>query len=107
MYTRWEDLSNSQRRVGHDIARWPRKAGIPYMGRASGLPRTCKDLFTHITQALNIDDTDPEERKATQAIIPDFVVDLHALPEWNQKGITTPAHPAHPSKPKESRQGWA
>ena len=54
------------------------------MGRASGLPRTCKDLFTHITQALNIDDTDPEERKATQAIIPDFVVDLHALPECAQ-----------------------
>jgi len=27
---------------------------------------------------------DPEERKVTQAIIPDLVVDLHALPECVQ-----------------------
>ena len=41
-------------------------------------------LFTHITRALNIDDTDPEERKVIQATIPDFVVDLRALPECAQ-----------------------
>ena len=50
---------------------------MPHMGGASGLPRTCKGLFTHITQALNIDDTGPEERpeerRVTQAIIPDLV----------------------------------
>jgi len=60
------------------------RAGIPYMGGTSGLPRTCKGLFTHITQALNIDDTDPEERKVTQATIPGLVVDLRVLPECAQ-----------------------
>ena len=58
-------------------SRWPTRAGIPHIGEASGLPRTCKGLFTHITQALNIDDTGPEERpeerRVTQAIIPDLV----------------------------------
>ena len=49
------------------------------MGGASGLPRACKGLFTHINQALGINGTDPEERKVIQAIIPDLVVDLRAL----------------------------
>ena len=53
---------------------------MPHMGGASGLPRKCKGLFTHITQALNIDDTGPKERKVTQATIPDLVLDLRALP---------------------------
>ena len=51
------------------------------MGGVSGLPRTCKGMFTHITQALNIDDMGPEERRVTQATIPDLVVDLRVLPE--------------------------
>ena len=38
-------------------------------------------LFTHITQALNIDGTDPGERKVTHKAIPDLVVDPRALPE--------------------------
>ena len=50
------------------------------MGGTSELPRTCKGLFTRITQALNIDDTDPEERKVIEAIIPGLVVDLRTLP---------------------------
>ena len=62
------------------IPQWLKRAGIPRMGGGSGLPRTCKGLFTHITQALNTDDTDPEERKVIQAIIPGLVVDLRALP---------------------------
>ena len=62
------------------MSRWPKKAGMPHMGGASGLPRTCKGLFTHITQALNIDDTDPEERKVIQATTLGLVVDLRALP---------------------------
>ena len=66
------------------IPQWPKRAGIPHMDGASGLPRTCKGLFTHITQALNIDGTDLEERKATHAIIPSLVVDLRALSECAQ-----------------------
>ena len=50
------------------------------MGGACGLPRACKGLFTYITQALNPDDTDPEERKVIQATTPDLLVDLRALP---------------------------
>ena len=43
------------------ISRWPKRVGMFHMGGASGLPRTFKGLFTHITQALNIDGTDPGE----------------------------------------------
>ena len=52
------------------MSRWPKRAGIPHMGGASGLPRTSKGLFTDITQALYIEDTDPEGRKATSARCP-------------------------------------
>ena len=57
----------------------------------------CKGLFIHITQALSIDDTDPEERKVIQAIIP--VVDPRALPECAQDiamgNLTGDRHMAH------------
>ena len=75
---RWGTTANHNAASGK-IPQWPKRAGIPHMGGASGLSRTCKGLFTHITQALNIDDTDPEERKFIQAIIPGLVVDLRAL----------------------------
>lgn len=58
---RWGDFSKLQQRVGQDIAVAQERAGIPHMGGASGPPRTCKGLFTLITQTLNIDGTDPEE----------------------------------------------
>ena len=102
------------------ISRWPKGAGIPHMGGASELPRTYKGLFTHITQALNIDDTDPEERKVIQAIIPDLVVDLRALPEYAKdiamgnlaggrhiadlKTLAGGGHYARPGSPVEARQ---
>ena len=44
---------------------------MPHMGGASRLTRTCKGLFTHITQALNFDDTGPEEQKVIKTIISD------------------------------------
>ena len=62
-------------------------AGIPHMGGVSRLPGTCKGLFTHITQAPDTDDTDPEERKGTRAAIPGLVVSLSALP-WCAQDIT-------------------
>ena len=58
----WGTTANSNSTA--DIKpRWPKWAGMPHMGGACGLPRTCKGLFTHVTQAPNPDDTDPEERK--------------------------------------------
>ena len=69
------------------ISRWFKRADLPREGGASGLPRTCKGLFTHITQALNFDDTGPEERRVTKTIISDPVVDLRALPGC-AKGIS-------------------
>ena len=90
------------------------------MGGASGPPRTCKGLFTRITQALNIDDTGPAERKVTQAAIPGPVVDLRALPECAQYIATGSStgemhladlmtlaggtHYARPGNPVEARQ---
>ena len=51
------------------------------MGGACGPPRMCKGpLFTYHTQALNPDDTGPEERKVIKAAISDLVVDLCVLP---------------------------
>ena len=52
------------------ISRCLKRAGIPHMGGACGLPMSYKGLFTHITKVLNLDDTDPEERKVAQAISP-------------------------------------
>ena len=79
---RW--YSKPQLRVGQDTAVAQEGGLNPHMSGASGLPRTCKGLFTHITHALSIDDTDPEERKVIQAVIFDLVVDPHALPECAQ-----------------------
>ena len=69
-----EDYSNysSFMDLMSQLLRW---AGLPHEGGACGLSRTCKSLPTLIIQALNLDDMGPEERKVTQAIIPEFVVD--------------------------------
>ena len=80
---RWGDCSKPRLLRGSGVAVAP-LGGAAAQGRACGLPRTYKGLFTLITQALNRYDMDPEERKVTQAIIPDLVVDLHALPECAQ-----------------------
>ena len=53
--------------------------GLRHKDGACELPGTCKGLFALITQALNLDGTRPEQRKVTQATIPDLVVDLGAL----------------------------
>ena len=55
------------------------RAGLPHKGGASRLPKTRKGLFTSITQALNLEDVDSEERKVTQTTTPDLVADLRAL----------------------------
>ena len=54
--------------------------GQLHMGEASGLPRTCEGLFTHITQAPDLDGTGPKEREVVHAAIPGLVVDLRMLP---------------------------
>ena len=56
-----------------------RAGGPPRMGGACRHPRTCKGPFALITQALNLDDMGPEERKATQAAAPGLLVGLRAL----------------------------
>ena len=45
----------------------------------SGPAAQGRGLFTPITQALNLDDVDPEKWKATQTAVIDPVVDLRAL----------------------------
>ena len=57
------------------------KAHIPHEGGVRGRPKTCKDMFTHITQALNSQDLNPEEHRVLQKIICDLLPDFRALPE--------------------------
>ena len=57
------------------------KAHIPHKGGVRGRPKTCKDMFTHITQALNSQDLNPEEHRVLQKIICDLLPDFRALPE--------------------------
>ena len=54
---------------------------VEALARSRG-PTNC--VLRALTQALSIDDTGPEERKVTQAIIPDLGMDLRALPECAQ-----------------------
>ena len=63
------------------ISDWLLKVHIPHMGGVRGRLKTCKDMFTHITQLLNPEDLDPAEQRVLQKIIPDLVPDFRALPE--------------------------
>ena len=63
------------------ISEWLLRAHIPHKGGVRGRPKTCKDMFTHITQALNPEDLNPNEQRTLQKIIPDLVPDFRSLPE--------------------------
>ena len=58
------------------ISDWLFKVHIPHTGGVRGRPKTCKDMFTHITQLLNMDDLDPVEQRVLQKIIPNLVPDF-------------------------------
>ena len=64
------------------------KARIPHKGGSRGRPKTCKNMFTHVTQALNSDDLDPKDHRVLQKIICDLLPDFRALPE-DVEGIST------------------
>jgi hypothetical protein len=63
------------------ISDWLLTAHIPHKGGVRGRPKTCKEMFTHITQALNPEDLNPNEQRTLQKIIPDLVPDFRSLPE--------------------------
>ena len=63
------------------ISDWLLRAHIPHKGGVRGRPKTCKIVFTHITQALNPEDLNPTEHRALQKIICDLVPDFCSLPE--------------------------
>ena len=57
------------------------RAHIPHKGGVRGRPKTCKGMFTHITQALNLEDLIPAEHRTLQKIICDLVPNFRSLPE--------------------------
>ena len=63
------------------ISDWLLTAHIPHKGGVRGRPKTYKDMFTHITQALNPEDLNPNEHRTLQKIICDLVPDFRSLPE--------------------------
>ena len=74
------ETAANQNFIQDTVSRWFGQASPPYMGGACGLKGACKGIFTLTTQALNLDDMGPEERKMTHATFPDLVVDLRMLP---------------------------
>ena len=59
MCARWGDYSKQQPHRGDDIA--VTQAGGHAAQGWCGPPRTCRGLFTLITQALNLEDSGPGE----------------------------------------------
>jgi len=62
------------------ISTWLKRAGIPHKGGAQGRPRTCKDMFTLITQALNDVTLEEDDRRVLQSIICDILADARSVP---------------------------
>jgi hypothetical protein len=63
----------------HAMSRWLKRARIPHKGGASGTSRTCKGLFTHITQRLNDVGASEDDFKVLQSIIPDLLIDARSV----------------------------
>ena len=76
-----EALANHNGIVDATISDWLLTAHIPHKGGVRGRPKTCKDMFTHITQALNPEDLIPAEHRTLQKIICDLVPDFRSLTE--------------------------
>ena len=62
------------------ISSFCRRGRIPHKGGFNGRPRSCKGMFTLITQGLNDENLSFEDRKVLQSIIPDILIDCRSLP---------------------------
>ena len=63
------------------ISAWCRRAQIPHRGGTSGIPRTCKDMFSAYTQALRDRDLPEEDIRVLNKTIPDLLFDLRSAGE--------------------------